>query len=183
MVDLPGMVPCLELRRWLSTSSMPSQKFYFLYPKICFCIHDDALIRLGSNSKGPYDVILPDLLHNANKLNDSSQCHDTLVQYGTFLATNLTKSEYADNFPTLAELIRVYNIPFETSIFLLRSVYWNEISVRNSQSNHMPQSLFTFFINIFPISKEFSSRNSVSYLITLFFLIPNFFQDFFPNFF
>ncbi|OQV14093.1 THO complex subunit 2 [Hypsibius exemplaris] len=55
-------------------------------------------------------------------------CHDTLVQYGTFLATNLTKSEYEKTFPSLEVLIRVYNIPFETSIFLLRSVYWNEIT-------------------------------------------------------
>ena len=34
----------------LSTSSMPSQNFHFPYPKIRFCIQDDALIRSGSNS-------------------------------------------------------------------------------------------------------------------------------------
>ncbi|XP_055340190.1 THO complex subunit 2-like [Paramacrobiotus metropolitanus] len=57
-------------------------------------------------------------------------CHDALVQYGTFLANNLTKKEYAENFPSLSEMIQTYKMPFETAIFLLRSVYWNEIMTK-----------------------------------------------------
>ena len=57
------------------------------------------------------------------------QCLDTLVQFGGFLSTHLTSTEYSQRVPPLNELGQDYHIPADVAFFMLRPLIASSISV------------------------------------------------------
>uniref|UniRef100_G1QCE7 THO complex subunit 2 n=1 Tax=Myotis lucifugus TaxID=59463 RepID=G1QCE7_MYOLU len=56
------------------------------------------------------------------------QCHDTLVQFGGFLASNLSTEDYTKRVPSIDVLCNEFHIPHDAAFFLSRPMYTHHIS-------------------------------------------------------
>ncbi|XP_043830646.1 THO complex subunit 2-like [Dromiciops gliroides] len=56
------------------------------------------------------------------------QCHDTLVQFGGFLASNLNTEDYIKRVPSIDVLCNEYHTPHDAAFFLSRPMYAHHIS-------------------------------------------------------
>uniref|UniRef100_G1QFK8 THO complex subunit 2 n=1 Tax=Myotis lucifugus TaxID=59463 RepID=G1QFK8_MYOLU len=56
------------------------------------------------------------------------QCHDTLVQFGGFLASNLSTEDYIKRVPSIDVLCNEFHIPHDAAFFLSRPMYAHHIS-------------------------------------------------------
>ncbi|XP_056665928.1 THO complex subunit 2-like isoform X2 [Monodelphis domestica] len=56
------------------------------------------------------------------------QCHDTLVQFGRFLASNLSTEDYIKRVPSIDVLCNEYHTPHDAAFFLSRPMYAHHIS-------------------------------------------------------
>lgn len=57
------------------------------------------------------------------------QCQDTLVQFGGFLATQLTSEEYESHLPSLDVLGQSYHLTPDVAFFLSRPMFVHQIEV------------------------------------------------------
>ena len=58
------------------------------------------------------------------------QCQDTLVQFGQFLATNLSIDDYTLRLPPMNELLTRYHVNSDLAFFLARPMFNHQISLR-----------------------------------------------------
>ncbi|XP_037678702.1 THO complex subunit 2 [Choloepus didactylus] len=56
------------------------------------------------------------------------QCHDTLVQFGGFLASNLSTEDYIKRVPSVDVLCNEFHTPHDAAFFLSRPMYAHHIS-------------------------------------------------------
>ncbi|OXB75785.1 UNVERIFIED_CONTAM: hypothetical protein H355_012294 [Colinus virginianus] len=56
------------------------------------------------------------------------QCHDTLVQFGGFLASNLSTEDYIKRVPSIDVLCNDFHTPHDAAFFLSRPMYAHQIS-------------------------------------------------------
>ncbi|KAE8584287.1 hypothetical protein XENTR_v10020899 [Xenopus tropicalis] len=56
------------------------------------------------------------------------QCHDTLVQFGGFLASNLSTEDYIKRVPSIDFLCNEFHTPHDAAFFLSRPMYAHHIS-------------------------------------------------------
>ena len=63
-------------------------------------------------------------------LSPSFQCHDTLVQFGGFLASNLSTEDYIKRVPSVDILCNAFHMPHDAAFFLSRPMYAHQILVR-----------------------------------------------------
>uniref|UniRef100_A0A2K5CJY7 THO complex subunit 2 n=1 Tax=Aotus nancymaae TaxID=37293 RepID=A0A2K5CJY7_AOTNA len=56
------------------------------------------------------------------------QCHDTLVQFGGFLASNLSTEDYIKRMPSIDVLCNKFHTPHDAAFFLSRPMYAHHIS-------------------------------------------------------
>uniref|UniRef100_A0A8C5WF72 THO complex subunit 2 n=1 Tax=Leptobrachium leishanense TaxID=445787 RepID=A0A8C5WF72_9ANUR len=56
------------------------------------------------------------------------QCHDTLVQFGGFLASNLSTDDYIKRVPSIDVLCNEFHTPHDAAFFLSRPMYAHQIS-------------------------------------------------------
>ncbi|XP_004437380.1 THO complex subunit 2 isoform X5 [Diceros bicornis minor] len=56
------------------------------------------------------------------------QCHDTLVQFGGFLASNLSTEDYIKRVPSIDVLCNEFHTPHDAAFFLSRPMYAHHIS-------------------------------------------------------
>ncbi|XP_036736727.2 THO complex subunit 2 isoform X8 [Manis pentadactyla] len=70
------------------------------------------------------------------------QCHDTLVQFGGFLASNLSTEDYIKRVPSIDVLCNEFHTPYDAAFFLSRPMYAHHISVWDDIS---PQFYATFW--------------------------------------
>ncbi|XP_064422604.1 THO complex subunit 2 isoform X2 [Latimeria chalumnae] len=56
------------------------------------------------------------------------QCHDTLVQFGGFLASNLSTDDYIKRVPSIDVLCNQFHTPHDAAFFLSRPMYAHHIS-------------------------------------------------------
>ncbi|XP_063288176.1 THO complex subunit 2 [Pelobates fuscus] len=56
------------------------------------------------------------------------QCHDTLVQFGGFLASNLSTDDYIKRVPSIDVLCNEFHTPQDAAFFLSRPMYAHHIS-------------------------------------------------------
>ncbi|XP_053229209.1 THO complex subunit 2 [Podarcis raffonei] len=56
------------------------------------------------------------------------QCHDTLVQFGGFLASNLSTDDYIKRVPSIDVLCNDFHTPHDAAFFLSRPMYAHHIS-------------------------------------------------------
>jgi len=62
------------------------------------------------------------------KLTD--QCHDTLVQFGNFLSTQLGTDEYNKRFPSIEILTSQFHTPPDVAFFLTKPMYAHQIATK-----------------------------------------------------
>ncbi|KTF77595.1 hypothetical protein cypCar_00039485, partial [Cyprinus carpio] len=55
------------------------------------------------------------------------QCHDTLVQFGGFLASNLSTEDYIKRVPSVDVLCNQFHTPHDAAFFLSRPMYAHQI--------------------------------------------------------
>lgn len=58
------------------------------------------------------------------------QCQDTLVQFGQFLATNLSIDDYTLRLPPMQELLTRYHVNSDLAFFLARPMFNHQISLK-----------------------------------------------------
>jgi THO complex subunit 2 len=58
------------------------------------------------------------------------QCQDTLVQFGQFLATNLSIDDYTHRLPPMSELLTRYHVNSDLAFFLARPMFNHQISLK-----------------------------------------------------
>ena len=58
------------------------------------------------------------------------QCQDTLVQFGTFLASNLSVDDYTRRLPPMEELLVNYHVNLDLAFFLARPMFNHQISLK-----------------------------------------------------
>ena len=58
------------------------------------------------------------------------QCQDTLVQFGSFLACNLSSDDYTRRLPPLHELLTRYHVNSDLAFFLARPMFNHQISLK-----------------------------------------------------
>ena len=56
------------------------------------------------------------------------QCQDTLVQLGTFLASNLSVDDYIRRLPSLGSLLVDYHVHADVAFFLARPMFSHSIN-------------------------------------------------------
>uniref|UniRef100_A0A3P8WX89 THO complex subunit 2 n=1 Tax=Cynoglossus semilaevis TaxID=244447 RepID=A0A3P8WX89_CYNSE len=56
------------------------------------------------------------------------QCHDTLVQFGGFLASNLSTEDYIKRVPSIDILCNQFHTPHDAAFFLSRPMYAHQIT-------------------------------------------------------
>lgn len=67
------------------------------------------------------------------------QCHDALVQFGTFLGQTMTVDEYVERLPSIHSMLQDYHIHSDVAFFLARPMFSHAINV----------SIFQILLNIF----------------------------------
>ncbi len=70
------------------------------------------------------------------------QCHDTLVQFGGFLASNLSTEDYIKRVPSIDILCNQFHTPHDAAFFLSRPMYAHQILV----SGLLCQSLSVHYV-------------------------------------
>lgn len=58
------------------------------------------------------------------------QCQETLVQYGSFLSSNLSMDDYIGGLPSLDQLIKEYYLSSDVAFFLIRSMITYNIEMK-----------------------------------------------------
>ncbi|TRY73857.1 hypothetical protein TCAL_01902 [Tigriopus californicus] len=58
------------------------------------------------------------------------QCQDTLVQFGTFLASNLSIDDYTRRLPPIQTLLSRYHVNLDLAFFLARPMFNHQISLQ-----------------------------------------------------
>ncbi|KAG8229795.1 hypothetical protein J437_LFUL005876 [Ladona fulva] len=58
------------------------------------------------------------------------QCQDTLVQFGTFLASSLSVEEYTTKLPSIHSMLAEYHIHADVAFFLARPMFTNAINLK-----------------------------------------------------
>ncbi|XP_008557478.1 THO complex subunit 2 isoform X2 [Microplitis demolitor] len=58
------------------------------------------------------------------------QCHDTLVQFGTFLGSTLTVDEYVEKLPSIHGMLQDYHIHADVAFFLARPMFAHAINIK-----------------------------------------------------
>lgn len=58
------------------------------------------------------------------------QCQETLVQYGSFLSSNLSMDDYIGGLPSLDQLIQEYYLSSDVAFFLIRSMITYKINTK-----------------------------------------------------
>merc|ERR1719347_549001 len=58
------------------------------------------------------------------------QCHDTLVQFGTFLASNLSQDDYTEKLPPIHQLLSEFHVNSDIAFFLARPMFNYLISTK-----------------------------------------------------
>lgn len=66
------------------------------------------------------------------------QCHDTLVQFGGFLASNLSTEDYIKRVPSIDVLCNQFHTPHDAAFFLSRPMYAHQIMVSHLQVSVSP---------------------------------------------
>ncbi|XP_059959819.1 THO complex subunit 2-like [Mesoplodon densirostris] len=61
------------------------------------------------------------------------QCHDTLVQFGGFLASNLSTEDYIKRVPSIDVLCNEFHTPHDAAFFLSRPMYAHHISSKYNE--------------------------------------------------
>ncbi len=69
------------------------------------------------------------LMMNVSLSASSSKCHDTLVQFGGFLASNLSTEDYIKRVPSVDVLCNQFHTPHDAAFFLSRPMYAHQILV------------------------------------------------------
>lgn len=74
------------------------------------------------------------------------QCQDTLVQFGTFLASTLTVDEYVQRLPSIHSMLQDNHIHSDVAFFLARQMFADAIdkkydSLRRADSNYKKMSI------------------------------------------
>ena len=59
------------------------------------------------------------------------QCQETLVQYGSFLSSNLSMDDYIGGLPSLDQLIQEYYLSSDVAFFLIRSMITYKINQKS----------------------------------------------------
>ena len=68
-----------------------------------------------------YQETESDHLKLVGKLFD--QCHDTLVQFGTFLASNMSQDDYTARLPPIEQLLSEFHVHADIAFFLARPMF------------------------------------------------------------
>ncbi|XP_034949841.1 THO complex subunit 2 [Chelonus insularis] len=58
------------------------------------------------------------------------QCHDTLVQFGTFLGSTMTVDEYVERLPSIHGMLQDYHIHTDVAFFLARPMFAHAINIK-----------------------------------------------------
>ena len=58
------------------------------------------------------------------------QCQDTLVQFGSFLAANLSVDDYTRRLPAMKQLLTQYHVNLDLAFFLARPMFNHQISLK-----------------------------------------------------
>merc|ERR1719336_2010877 len=75
-----------------------------------------------------YQETESDHLKLVGKLFD--QCHDTLVQFGTFLASNMPQDDYAARLPPIEQLLSEFHVHADIAFFLARPMFNHMITTK-----------------------------------------------------
>lgn len=75
-----------------------------------------------------YQETESDHLKLVGKLFD--QCHDTLVQFGTFLASNLSQDDYTQKLPPIEQLLSEFHVNADIAFFLARPMFNHLINTK-----------------------------------------------------
>ena len=59
-----------------------------------------------------------------------NQCHDTLVQLGTFLASNLSQDDYTNNLPSIEQLLTEFHVNADLAFFHARPMFNHLINTK-----------------------------------------------------
>ncbi|XP_011499496.1 PREDICTED: THO complex subunit 2 [Ceratosolen solmsi marchali] len=58
------------------------------------------------------------------------QCHDSLVQFGTFLGSTMTVDEYVERLPSIHSMLQDYHIHADVAFFLARPMFSHAINIK-----------------------------------------------------
>ena len=58
------------------------------------------------------------------------QCHDTLVQFGSFLASNLSQDDYTKRLPPFEQLLSEFHVNADIAFFLARPMFNHLINTK-----------------------------------------------------
>ena len=58
------------------------------------------------------------------------QCHDTLVQFGTFLASNMSQDDYTARLPPIEALLSEFHVHADVAFFLARPMFNHMITTK-----------------------------------------------------
>ncbi|XP_058804081.1 THO complex subunit 2 isoform X2 [Phymastichus coffea] len=58
------------------------------------------------------------------------QCHDALVQFGTFLGQTMTVDEYVERLPSIHSMLQDYHIHSDVAFFLARPMFSHAINIK-----------------------------------------------------
>ncbi|XP_030637187.1 THO complex subunit 2 [Chanos chanos] len=91
--------------------------------------HDLALPLCLLMAQQRHGVVFSESQHKHLKLVGKlyDQCHDTLVQFGGFLASNLSTDDYVRRVPSIDVLCKLYHTPHDAAFFLSRPMYSHHI--------------------------------------------------------
>jgi len=87
-----------------------------------------VLLMAQQGSCVVYQETENDHLKLVGKLFD--QCHDTLVQFGTFLASNLSQDDYTSNLPSIEQLLTEFHVNADLAFFLARPMFNHLINTK-----------------------------------------------------
>ena len=87
-----------------------------------------VLLMAQQGSCVVYQETENDHLKLVGKLFD--QCHDTLVQFGTFLASNLSQDDYTANLPSIELLLTEFHVNADLAFFLARPMFNHLINTK-----------------------------------------------------
>ena len=86
------------------------------------------------------------------------QCQETLVQYGSFLSSNLSMDDYIGGLPSLDQLIQEYYLCSDVAFFLIRSMITYNINCKTEELLKQDKQALDKLNN----NKESSSSSSSS---------------------
>merc|ERR1719508_197435 len=87
-----------------------------------------VLLMAQQGNSVVYQETESDHLKLVGKLFD--QCHDTLVQFGTFLASNLSQDDYTQKLPPIEQLLSEFHVNADIAFFLARPMFNHLINTK-----------------------------------------------------